>query len=173
MSRGPARRRGLGEQILLRIPRLAWWTTALVLRLPHPSFVRRRLLLTLVRRAFAAVDRGDLDLVRILLYDPAAELSFAGRFADFEETYQGREAAFSAYGAWVDTWDDYRREPREIIDLGDRILILLRESGRGKESGVPVDAPLAMLLTFRSGRVVRHREFTDWQHALEAAGITE
>jgi len=165
--------RRLDERILLRAPQLSWWASALILRLPYGSFVRRRLLLFLVHRASAAIDRGDLDLLKVLMYDPGAELSFAGKFADFEETYRGREAAFAAYRAWVESWEDYRREPREIVDLGDRILILLRESGRGKGSGVPVEASLAMLLTFRSGRVVRHREFSDWQQALEAAGVKE
>jgi ketosteroid isomerase-like protein len=167
------RSRRIDERILLRVPVLAWWVTALVLRLPYGSFVRRWLLLFLVHRAYAAIDRGDLELLKVLMYDPAAELSFAGKFADFDETYRGREAAFAAYRAWVESWEDYRREPREVVDLGDRILILLRESGRGKGSGVPVEASLAMLLTFRSGRVVRHREFSDWQQALEAVGLTE
>ena len=107
------------------------------------------------------------------MYDPGAELSFVGKFADFDETYRGREAAFAAYGAWIDSWEDYRRAPREVIDLGDRVLILLRESGRGKGSGVPVEARLAMLLAFRRGRVVRHQEFSDWQQALEAVGLSE
>ena len=165
------RRRRLDEHFLIRVPTLVHWVAALVLRLPNGSLFRRRALLFLARRASAAVDRGDLELVRVLMYDPDAELSFAGKFGDFDESYRGREAAFAAYRAWIDSWDDYRREPRELIDLGDRVLILLRESGRGKDSGVPVEARLAMLLTFRSGRVVKHREFSDWQQALVAAGL--
>jgi ketosteroid isomerase-like protein len=167
------RRRRLDEKILFRVPRLVWLISALVLRLPYGSFVRRRILLFLVRRAYVAVDRGDLDLVRVLMYHPGAELSFVGKFADFDQSYRGREAAFAAYSAWIDSWEDYRREPREVIDLGDRVLILLRESGRGKGSGVPVEAHLAMLLTFRSGRVVKHQEFSDWRQALEAVGLRE
>jgi ketosteroid isomerase-like protein len=167
------RRRKLDERILLRVPRLVWWISALMLRLPKGSLARRRVLLFLVRRAYAAIDRGDLELIRVLMYDPAAELSFAGKFADFDESYRGREAAFAAYSAWIDSWEDYRREPREVIDLGDRVLILLRESGRGKGSGVPVEAQLAMLITFRKGRVVRHQEFSDWGQALEAVGLRE
>jgi ketosteroid isomerase-like protein len=173
MVRPLPRRRRLDEHFLIRVPRLVQWVAALVFRLPYGSLVRRRALLFLARRASAAVDRGDLDLVRALMYDPDAELSFAGKFADFDESYRGREAAFAAYSAWIDSWDDYRREPRELIDLGDRVLILLHESGRGKDSGVPVEARLAMLLTFRSGKVVKHREFSDWQQALEAAGLRE
>jgi ketosteroid isomerase-like protein len=166
-------RRPLDERILLRMPALAWSFAALVLRLPHRSRIRSSLLAFLVRRGYAAAARGDLDVLMALMYDPAAELSFAGRVADFEQTYRGRDAAFAAYRSWVDTWDEYRREPIELADLGDRLLILLRESGRGKESGVAVETPLAMLLTFRGGRVVRHQEFRDWQQALEAVGVRE
>src|SRR5919109_36440 len=39
------RRRKLDEQILFRVPRLVWWISALMLRLPYGSFARRRALL--------------------------------------------------------------------------------------------------------------------------------
>jgi ketosteroid isomerase-like protein len=61
-----------------------------------------------------------------------------------------------------------------VIDLGDdRILVLVHEAGRGRESGVAVDAPMAMLLTFRRGRVISHREFPDRQQALSEVGLAE
>ena len=106
-----------------------------------------------------------------VMYDPGAELRFAGRFADFDRTYRGREAAFAAYRAWMESWEEYRREPKEIVDLGDRVLVLVRESGRGKGSGTPTEAQIAMLLTFRRGRVVKHQEFFGWDEALETVGL--
>lgn len=106
------------------------------------------------------------------MYHPAAELRFAGRFADFDQTYRGREAAFAAYRAWMESWEHYRREPEEIVDLGDRVLVLVHESGRGKGSGIPTEAQIGMLLTFRRGRVVRHQEFLGWDAALEAVGLS-
>jgi hypothetical protein len=36
-------------------------------------------------------------------------------------SYRGSEAAFAAYRAWMDSWDEYRREPKEIVDVGNRV----------------------------------------------------
>lgn len=169
----PRRGRGrpLDEQILFRVPALVNLAAALVFSLRVGSRLRVRLLSFLVGRASDAVNRGDLAFLKVAVYAPEAELSFAARLADFEPTYRGRDAAFEAYGKWRASWEEYRREPREVIDLGDRLLLLLRESGRGRESGVPIDAPFAMLVTFRRGRIIRHLEFSDWDQALAAAGI--
>ncbi|MGH2955080.1 MAG: nuclear transport factor 2 family protein [Haloechinothrix sp.] len=171
--KGPAsRRRRLDDRIVVRAPVLAQLTAALAFGLPRRSTLRRRLLLFLTRRASAAVERADLELLMRVMYHPAAELRFAGRFADFDQTYRGREAAFAAYRAWIDSWEEYRREPKEIVDLGDRVLVLVRESGRGTGSGTPTEAQIAMLLTFRRGRVVKHQEFFGWDEALETFGLS-
>lgn len=171
LSATPSKRRPLDEALLFRVPALVNQASALVFRLPVGSRLRTRLLGFLVRRAGNAVNRGDFDFLKAAVYAPDAELSFATRLADFEPSYSGRDAAFEAYRTWRESWEDYRREPREFVDLGDRLLILLRESGRGRESGVPIDAPFAMLVTFRKGRIVHHREFPDWDQALAAAGM--
>jgi ketosteroid isomerase-like protein len=171
LERRLPRRRPLDERIVFVAPALSWGFTAIAFGLPRGWRLRSRILAFLVRRGYAAIDRGDLEFLMRVMYDPAAELSFAGKFADFDQTYRGREAAFAAYRRWVETWDDYRRRPVEVFDLGDRVLTLIQESGRGKESGAPVDARLAMLLTFKRGRVVKHREFQSWEDGLAAVGL--
>src|SRR6185503_17943452 len=40
-------------------------------------------------------------------------------------------------------------EPKEVIDAGDKVLALIRISGRGKASGVEVEAYTWNVLTFR------------------------
>jgi ketosteroid isomerase-like protein len=164
-------RRPLDERIVFLMPPLSWWFAGLAFSLPRASRARRLILAFLVRRGYAAIERGDLEFLMRVMYDPAAELSFAGKFADFDQTYHGREAAFAAYRRWVETWDDYHRQPVEVVDLGNGVLTLIRESGRGKESGAPVDAQLAMLLTFKRGRVVKHREFQSWEEGRAAVGL--
>jgi ketosteroid isomerase-like protein len=168
----PSCRRRLDDRMVVRAPVLAQLIGALAFALPHGSTIRQRLVLFLSRRAFAAVERADLELLMRGMYHPAAELRFAGQFADFDQTYRGRGAAFAAYRAWIESWEEYRREPRKIVDLGDRVLILVRESGRGKGSGTPTEAQIAMLLKFRRGRVVAHEEFFGWDEALETVGLS-
>ena len=68
------------------------------------------------------------------------------------------------------TWDDYRLEVEEIVDRGSRVVIAVRERGRGKGSGVPVDRRWAQVWTFGRGRIIRWELFPDLPSALEAAG---
>jgi hypothetical protein len=41
---------------------------------------------------------------------------------------------------WLEEWDDFQYLPEEVTDAGDRVLMRVRLSGRGKTSGVGLDA---------------------------------
>ena len=65
-------------------------------------------------------------------------------------------------------------EPKELIDAGDKVLALVRVSGRGKASGVEVEAYTWNVMTFRDGKPVEMTYFGDDRAAaLEAAGLSE
>ena len=48
-----------------------------------------------------------------------------------------------------------------------------RSTFAGRESRVEFDQPMAWLIGFRDGRVLRMEMFPDHSEALEAAGLTE
>jgi ketosteroid isomerase-like protein len=65
-------------------------------------------------------------------------------------------------------------EPKELIDAGDKVLGLVRVSGRGKASGVAVEAYTWNVWTFRDGKPVEMTYFGDDRAAaLEAVGLSE
>jgi ketosteroid isomerase-like protein len=145
-----------------------------VLRLPPSSRVRQRALVHMVGVTFSAINHRDLDVVAKATYSPDVELVFHGSVpADVGgEHHRGREAVFATYRQWVEGWEDLQRRPIELIDLGDRLLVLARETGRGRE-GVQLEQEAASLFTFRHGRVVRQDEYPRWAEALEAVGLSE
>jgi hypothetical protein len=51
--------------------------------------------------------------------------------------------------------------------------VAVRFSGRGKSSGIEVDALLYGVYSLRDGRVVRMDEFSERPQALAAAGLEE
>src|SRR2546423_1654823 len=86
----------------------------------------------------------------------------------------GKHAVRAYFETVLEPWDEVRREPEEIIDLGgDRVLVLFRTFARGKGSGVEVDARAGDLVTFREGRVARGRGFENRAEALKAVGLEE
>ena len=65
-------------------------------------------------------------------------------------------------------------EVEELIDAGGKVLVLIRFGGRGKASGVNVEALVWNLWTFRDGKPVKWTYFgEDRAQAFEAAGLSE
>ena len=68
-------------------------------------------------------------------------------------------------------WDDFRTGPiEELIEAGDQVVVLSRLVGRGRRSGVEVDAPRGAVFTVREGKITR-LFLADREEALEAAGL--
>ena len=71
-------------------------------------------------------------------------------------------------------WENWHSEDDRFVDGdGDRVVWLYRIVGRGKESGVPVDQAIAIVLTVRDGLIWRGQVYLDQSEALEAVGLRE
>jgi ketosteroid isomerase-like protein len=65
---------------------------------------------------------------------------------------------------------DVRVEFLEARDLGEHIVVVGHLRARGRASGAETDSPIAWVVEFANGRVVRMRDYLDPGEALEAAG---
>jgi ketosteroid isomerase-like protein len=76
------------------------------------------------------------------------------------------EEFIGAMREWLSAWErPLTIEAEEFIQSGDRILVLVRWSGRGKGSGVEIEASGAHLWTFRDGLAVRLETYRDGDEA--------
>ncbi len=89
------------------------------------------------------------------------------------EVFRAREGIATYWGRLDDNWEDYHVVVDEYCDLGDHVLVLGRVVGRGRGSGVPVDAPLGFVEDFRDGKMWRVWGFLGHDEALRAAGREE
>ncbi len=85
--------------------------------------------------------------------------------------YRGRAGIETYFREIRDTWEQLRVLGEEFRDLGDRVVALGRTEGRGRASGVQVDAPLAMILDFRDGKLSRVRTYLEHGEALRAVEL--
>jgi ketosteroid isomerase-like protein len=85
----------------------------------------------------------------------------------------GPEAVREFFRTWAGTFDDWGFEAEETIDTGPSVFVCMRQWGRGKGSGVPVENRFFQVWTFQQGKVIRYQGFTDRAEALEAAGLRE
>ena len=125
-----------------------------------------------VRRSIDAFSRGDLDGVRETLA-PGFELYPSGRFMDTQRVYRGREGWTEFWGDFRAAWEDIAVSIERMEAVDDRVLTLGKIGGKGRESGVEVDAEAAWLHTVNDGLIVRLQTFATWADAREAAGLSE
>jgi ketosteroid isomerase-like protein len=86
------------------------------------------------------------------------------------ERFHGPEGVAEAVRRWTGAWAEFEFDVQELIDAGDRVVMVLRQVGRGKGSGAPVEMTMGWLYELRDGKIVRVSMFADREEALAAAG---
>jgi ketosteroid isomerase-like protein len=128
--------------------------------------------LELARVAYDAFSRKDYDTV-LAMADPEVEYEFVGRSLTEGNVFHGPDAVRDLWSQLDDVFLEWRSRPEELIDLGDQVLVLVRESGVGRASGLEFDQKLGHLIFFRDGRITRFRVFGSWRGALRAVGLEQ
>jgi ketosteroid isomerase-like protein len=123
----------------------------------------------LAREAYDAFSRKDYDTV-LGMADEDIEYEFVGRFAE-GNVFTGIEAIRELWKQLDEVFLEWQSRPDELIDLGDDVLVLARERGVGRASGLEFDQKLGHLISFRDGRITRFRVFGSWRRALREVGI--
>jgi hypothetical protein len=85
----------------------------------------------------------------------------------------GHQRLIQIVTSWVTAWDEWREEIEEIRDLGSRVLVLSVQRGRGKGSGVEVEARWAVVYELDSGVITGMRIHPNSDEALKTAGLSE
>jgi ketosteroid isomerase-like protein len=167
-------RRRWEERLGLRFPGALAFVARAFSRLPTRSRLRRTLVRRYTRAALEATNRGDYE-AGFLFHHPDVELIASGTFITlgYAPVYHGREERRRFQERWHAEWGEFRFEPEELVDLGDRVLVIGRVTGSGLSSGVAVDNDWVDLLTISAGRVIREQVFFDRAEALETAGLSE
>jgi len=90
-----------------------------------------------------------------------------------QQTYEGPEGAQSFLDDWTSAWDEWELQIDALHDAGDKVVVLVRQRGRSKAAGMPVEMSFAQVWTFRDGKQTRMDMYSDREEALEAAGLSE
>jgi ketosteroid isomerase-like protein len=167
--------RTFDQRLSLRFPRVAAANARLIGKLPPGSRLRQSTVWRNVRLAVEAYNRRDPEAVAISChpefeYHPGREWVEAGLV---EPCYRGLEG-YRKYLATVDeVWggENYLK-PVELIDLGERIVMLADGRMRAQASGVPLTEAFALVSTLKDGRSIHLQEYYDHAEALEAVGLS-
>ena len=121
-------------------------------------------------RALDAFQRGDFEP---WIEGFAEDSEFIPQRAPIQGTYRGRDALREFLADNAENFDVFHPSYQDIRDLGDRVLAIGRLRIQGKEGGVELEVPSALVVTYRDGKIVRFQDFGDERKALAAAGLSE
>jgi ketosteroid isomerase-like protein len=125
-----------------------------------------------VRLQFAAIEQGGLDAMAEY-WHPNIEWRAVEGAADDVGPIKGHDGLRRYYQDWIDTLDALRADVDDVIfEDGERVVAAVRNSGRGRVSGVLTSGRYFVACTVREGRLVSGREYETRAEALDAVGVT-
>jgi uncharacterized protein len=125
----------------------------------------------IVRRGYDAFNRGDIEGL-IETVEPQIRWDLSERVFN-PRVYEGHDGIRRLVEEIDEVWEQFRLEPLEFIDAGDKVVVSHLVRGRGKGSGVDVELPSTTVYTLRNGKLIETRMYREHAEALEAAGLRE
>jgi ketosteroid isomerase-like protein len=117
----------------------------------------------------------DAEAIREMIgrpYSPEVELRWSTTGPE-TRVYRGRDGVVQALKEWVEPFSEYRAEPLDYIDVGDRVVVPIRQWGIGRTSRIPVEIEVTHVYEFRGNQIARVDEYDTLKEALEAVGLRE
>ena len=125
-----------------------------------------------VLRGYEALNRGDLDAA-VAGLAPDCELVLPPILPEAAASYQGREGLRRFWEAWRESFEGFRMEVEEVIDAGDRVLVMAAACGTGADSGADVRTPsFAIIWTIEGGQAVHMHALPTRAEGVEALGLS-
>jgi len=133
----------------------------------------------------ALIPPPDADLAPILredsLFEATSEALGFVLHSELESVavWQGGTAYAGVQGFremwldWLQPYVAYYTQVDEIIDAGDRVVVLVRDRARLSDTDYEVDLMAGSVWELREGRIVRVQFCANREQALEAAGLRE
>ena len=113
-------------------------------------------------RVYAAINARDRAAIRAMT---APDIVFATTV----EAYRGPEALLDWMDEGDDAFDDFTIDLLEVEEVGDHVVVSMRQRGRGKASGAEVDDHITHVWTLRDGRPTRLQSFANHDDAVRYA----
>jgi ketosteroid isomerase-like protein len=107
-------------------------------------------------------------------WDPEVEYDLSeSPWLDIGGVYRGEEAVRRFWREWLAAWQTFAFE-YELVDAGDRVVVLLDTRMRGRSTGIEVPfGKAAFVTTFRNGLMLRNKFYLSHSDALEAVGLSQ
>ena len=129
----------------------------------------------LIRDMFSAANRaletGSLDnwlsfFSENIVWEAAEDAPDAG-------TYRGHEGILGYVQDWVDTVDGFKQEPRELTEVGDRVVADVHFDARIRGTDQEMALDYSQVSLIERGKIVHVKEFLEHDAAIAYAAASE
>jgi ketosteroid isomerase-like protein len=131
--------------------------------------------LRVAHESYEAFNRKDLEsLLQLYHLDCEWHLTHYAGWPE-RQVYRGREGMSEFFDTWFDPWESFYLAIKQIKNLpGSRVLVVGYGRGRGRLSGADIELPpLAQIIEFRDGKILRVDNYSDVDEGRVAAGLSE
>lgn len=128
--------------------------------------------LAVVQRFFDLADAGDFVRAVDSLDRDVVWIGTRGGL-DENRVVRGRDAALEYIREIQEPWEQLDVEIERMIEIGDRVLVFLRETAQVRHAGLDVHNETAMIFKVRGQRIVEATGYLRRDEALRAAGLTD
>jgi len=125
-----------------------------------------------IRRIYEAFNRRDLEAIVKELHEDA-HVDFTKSVGPESGVYPGAEGIQRLLDLYWEAFEDISIGVEEFVDATDEVVALVVARGRGRGSGVSVEARGPHLWSFRDGKPIRFTLYQEKAEALQAAGLSE
>ena len=86
------------------------------------------------------------------------------------DEYLGHDGVRRYFDSFREIVDDLRFEVEEVVEVRAEVLAARGHiTGRGRESGIPIEMRVPMMMQLRGGKLAEMVGFREWEDALAAA----
>lgn len=124
----------------------------------------------LVRRIYEGWSHGDFSVGAALL---APDFEWRQHEEAVEPGSHRGAGIGNALKSIFEIYADFRIEPEEYFDAGDKVVVTARNRGTARGSGLELEQRFAFLWTIDAGQLTCLQVYENPRQALEAAGLTE
>lgn len=122
----------------------------------------------MIRDLTAAFARQDVSRIEEWAH-PDVVFDWSRSMNDIRGVYRGVEGLQQAFDRFFEAWAEVTWEVTEMEELGgDRLLATTRFAGRGRESGIEIDARGAQVWEYRDQKLIRVTMYQDRDQAVAA-----
>jgi len=121
-------------------------------------------------RDLEAFQRGDFEA---WVANFADDGEFIPQRTPIQGSYRGRAGLRQFLADNAKSFELFHPTYDFVHGVGDRVIALGKTRLRGRGGGVEIEAPSALVITYRNGKIVRFEDVVERRKALEAVGLSK